>query len=146
MSHSIDQFPSLCSLLREALGDKLTPNAQTLLEMCSEDVVFEFPYHPPGFQERVEGRTALEAYLPTVSKLISIESRTLNHAFISVKGDMAAIEFSCRGHSQETNARYDQDYVSIIELNDGRISRYRDYWNPLVVLSAIESAPSADSH
>jgi len=146
MSHSIDQFPSLSSLLREALRDKLASQAQTLLEMCSEDVVFEFPYHPPGFQARVEGRRALEAYLPTVSKLISIESMTLNHAFISAEGDMAAIEFSCKGHSPETKAPYDQDYVSIIELKDGRISRYRDYWNPLVVLSAIERAPSADNH
>ena len=59
---------------------------------------------------------------------------------------MAAIEFSCKGHSPQTGARYDQDYVSILELRDGRIARYRDYWNPLVALSAIESAPSADTH
>ena len=146
MSHSIDQFPSLSSLLRQALGDKLAPHAHTLLEMCAEDVVFEFPYHPPGFTQRLLGRTALEAYLPTVSKLISIESMTLKDAFISADGDRAAIEFSCKGHAPDTGARYDQDYVSILELEDGLISRYRDYWNPLVVLSAIASAPSADQH
>lgn len=144
MSKSIDQFPSLSTLLRQALGDALASDAQTLLEMCAEDVVFEFPYHPPGFTERLEGRAELEAYLLSVSKLISIESMTLKHAFISVGGDTAAIEFSCKGHSPDTGARYDQDYVSILELKDGRISRYRDYWNPLVVLSAIESAPSTD--
>lgn len=145
MSSSIDQFPSLSALLRQALGDALAPDAKTLLDMCAEDVVFEFPYHPPGFTGRLEGRAALEAYLPTVSKLISIESIAHHLAFISASGDMAAIEFSCKGHSPETGARYDQDYVSILELRDGRIARYRDYWNPLIVLSAIESAPSADT-
>lgn len=146
MSKSTDQFPSLSTLLRQALGEALASDADTLLEMCAEDVVFEFPYHPPGFTERLEGRAALETYLPTVSKLISIESMTLKHAFISGEGDAAAIEFSCKGHSPDTGARYDQDYVSIIELKNGRISRYRDYWNPLVVLSALESAPSAAKH
>jgi ketosteroid isomerase-like protein len=146
MSKSTDQFPSLSTLLRQALGEALASDADTLLEMCAEDVVFEFPYHPPGFTERLEGRAALETYLPTVSKLISIESMTLKHAFISAEGDAAAIEFSCKGHSPDTGARYDQDYVSIIELKNGRISRYRDYWNPLVVLSALESAPSAVEH
>ncbi|EKF61674.1 hypothetical protein QWE_00690 [Agrobacterium albertimagni AOL15] len=146
MSKSTDQFPSLSTLLRQALGEALAPDADTLLEMCAEDVVFEFPYHPPGFTERLEGRAALETYLPTVSKLISIESMTLKHAFISGEGDTAAIEFSCKGHSPDTGARYDQDYISIIELKNGRISRYRDYWNPLVVLSALESAPSAVKH
>ncbi|QQM29612.1 nuclear transport factor 2 family protein [Martelella lutilitoris] len=145
MSSSIDQFPSLSTLLRQALGDALALDASTLLDMCAEDVVFEFPYHPPGFTERLEGRAALEIYLPIVSKLISIESVTLHEAFISARGDMAAIEFSCKGHSPKTGARYDQDYVSIIGLRDGRITRYRDYWNPLVVLSAIEIAPSVDA-
>lgn len=143
MSHSIDEFPSLSALLREALGDKLAPNSQTLLEMCSEDVVFEFPYYPPGFTERLEGRTALEAYLPTVSNLISIESMTLHRAFMSSEGDLATIEFSCKGRSLETDARYDQDYVSILELKEGRITRYRDYWNPLIVLAAIANSSSA---
>lgn len=37
------------------------------------------------------------------------------------------------GHVIETGLPYRQSYISVIETRDGRIVRYKDYWNPLVV-------------
>ncbi len=41
------------------------------------------------------------------------------------------------GASKTSGARYDQDYVSVIDFLDGRISCYRDYWNPLIAQAAL---------
>ncbi|RUW31237.1 MULTISPECIES: nuclear transport factor 2 family protein [unclassified Mesorhizobium] len=141
MTTNHDLFPSLSALLRQALGDVLAPDARTFLDMCTDDILFEFPFTPPGGTSRLDGKAALEAYLPTVATLITIESMALGRVLVSAQSDAAAIEFSCKGYANQTGARYDQDYVSMLDLKDGRIARYRDSWNPLVVLAA-----SAGSH
>lgn len=138
---SNDVFPSLSSLLRQALGDLISAEATSFLDMCDQDIVFEFPYAPEGFNERLIGKAALEAYLPTVADLLTIESMSLSRAIIGSGSDAATIEFNCYGYSNATGARYDQTYVSVVDLKGGLIKRYRDYWNPIVLLSATEPSP-----
>ncbi|MBL4733431.1 MAG: hypothetical protein JKY82_12710 [Rhizobiaceae bacterium] len=36
-----------------------------------------------------------------------------------------------------TGARYDQNYISVVRVQGGRIVHYRDYWNPLILLEAV---------
>jgi len=139
-----DLFPSLSALLRQALGDLLAPDAKTFLDMCTDDVLFEFPFTPPAGISRLDGKAALEAYLPTVATLLTIESTALGRVFVSAQRDAAVIEFSCKGYANQTGARYDQDYVSVLDLKDGRIARYRDYWNPLIVLAASGGSHAAN--
>jgi ketosteroid isomerase-like protein len=141
MTNTIDAFPSLSSLLRQALGDLLSAEATSFLDMCDDNIVFEFPYAPEGFTERLVGKAALQAYLPTVADLLTIESMSLNRVIIAAGSEAATIEFSCKGYSNETGARYDQIYVSVVDLKGGLITRYRDYWNPLILLSATKSSP-----
>ncbi|MGL5059994.1 MAG: nuclear transport factor 2 family protein [Microcoleus sp.] len=35
-----------------------------------------------------------------------------------------------------TNRHYQQDYVMRLETKDGKIVRYREYWNPIPALEA----------
>lgn len=141
MTDKTDAFPSLSSVLRKALGDLVSAEATSLLDMCDDNIVFEFPYAPEGFTVRLVGKEALKAYLPTVADLLTIESITLSRVIIAADSEAAMIEFSCKGYSNQTGARYDQVYVSVVELQAGRITRYRDYWNPLVLLSATKTSP-----
>lgn len=141
MTSTADVFPSLSSLLRQALGDLVSSEATSFLDMCDDNIVFEFPYAPEGFTERLVGKPALEAYLPTVADLLTIESMNVNRVIVATGSDAATIEFSCKGYSNETGARYDQIYVSVVDLKGGLITRYRDYWNPLILLSATKPSP-----
>ena len=141
MTSTADVFPSLSSLLRQALGDLVSSEATSFLDMCDDTIVFEFPYAPVGLTERLVGKSALEAYLPTVADLLTIESMSLSRVIVAAGSEAATIEFSCKGYSKETGARYDQVYVSVLDLNGGLITRYRDYWNPLILLSATKPSP-----
>ncbi len=38
------------------------------------------------------------------------------------------------GRLVETGAPYDMTYIAVVTVRDGRITNYRDYWNPLAVL------------
>ena len=52
-------------------------------------------------------------------------------------GDSTIFEASCQGRGANTGLAYDQDYISVVTLKDGRIARYADYWNPLVLVHAL---------
>jgi uncharacterized protein len=145
MTTKADQFPSLSALLREGLGDALSSGGETFLDLMTDDVTFEFPFPVPNGVEVIEGKEALAAYLPKVGELFTIESMTLDRTILSADRRNAVLEFTAKAYSNETGGRYDQTYVSVLDLTDGRISRYRDYWNPLIVLSATGGADAVNT-
>ena len=52
----------------------------------------------------------------------------------TVDPDVAAIEMTATGKIKDTGEPYDQSYVVVLTAREGRIIRYRDYWNPLKAL------------
>lgn len=135
-----DKFDSFSDLLRAALGDRLA-TADGLLDMFTEDVLFEFPYAPDGLPDRLEGTAALAAHLERLGPLLSFGPMELGN--VHAVGETVIFEFSCTGQGVETGAPYNQAYISVVTLREGRIARYRDYWNPLVVLTALGGTEAA---
>jgi uncharacterized protein len=135
-----DKFDSFSDLLRAALGDRLA-DADSLIGLFTDDVVFEFPYAPDGLPKRLHGTAALAAHLDKLGPLLSFGQMQLGSVYAA--GDTVIFEFSCSGQGVQTGAPYDQAYISVVTLRDGRIAHYRDYWNPLVVLTALGGAKAA---
>jgi uncharacterized protein len=135
-----DKFDSFSDLLRAALGDRLDP-ADSLLGLFADDVVFEFPYAPDGLPRRLDGTAALAAHLEALGPLLSFGPMELGN--VHTDGATVIFEFSCSGEGVATGAPYNQAYISVVALRDGRIARYRDYWNPLVVLTALGGTEAA---
>lgn len=135
-----DKFYSFADLLRGALADRLVP-ADDMAELFTDDIIFEFPFAPEGMPKRLDGRVALADHMARLGPLLTFGQMVLRDVHPS--GNTMILEFSCSGRGTETGAPYDQDYVSVITLRDGRIARYRDYWNPLIVLSALGGAEAA---
>ena len=104
-----------------------------LLGLCADDVVFEFPFAPPGRPARVEGKPALGDYLKALSGRMRIEGVSDMEIHETVKPDVAIIEMTMTGTVTATGAPYEQSYVVVLTVRDGLIARYRDYWNPLRV-------------
>lgn len=135
-----DKFDSFSGLLRGALGDRLDAGPE-MVDLFCEDVVFEFPYAPEGLPCRLEGLSALADHLTRLGPMLELREFTL-HA-VHPAGETVIFEFSCRGEGAATGLPYDQDYISVVTLREGRIARYRDYWNPLIVLHALGGAEAA---
>jgi ketosteroid isomerase-like protein len=51
-------------------------------------------------------------------------------------------EFESRGVALATQRPYNQTYISVVETDNGKISRYVDFWNPLVAMTALGDDPS----
>lgn len=136
MNDPQDTFSSFSALLRQALGDHLAADATTFVQMMAEDSVMDFPYAPPGMVTRLEGRAAIQRHLATLVGLIQFDEM-IDLVVHRTEADTFVLEFGCTGRGVKTGLPYSQRYISVITLKDGRISRYRDYWNPLVVLEAM---------
>jgi ketosteroid isomerase-like protein len=133
-------FQGFSAMLRAALGDRLAPHATSFVEMMADDGVIEFPYAPPGLPRRLDGRAAVKAHLERLVGLIDITRMVGLVTHRTVDPDVVILEFGCEGRAVGNEKPYNQRYISVITLKNGLISHYTDYWNPLVVLDAMDPA------
>ena len=134
------KFNTFGDLLKGALGSALIAT-DDVLNLFAEDVAFEFPYAPDGFPKGFDGRDRLAAHLARLGPLLVFDRFDLEASHIA--GDTAVLEFTCKGRGVDTGIAYDQTYISVVTLRGGRIARYKDYWNPLVVLAALGGIEAA---
>ncbi|WP_433753271.1 nuclear transport factor 2 family protein [Paenibacillus amylolyticus] len=45
-------------------------------------------------------------------------------------------ELTCKGRSLVTGKPYNQTYISVVSHSNGKITHYKDYWNPMIVLES----------
>lgn len=102
-----------------------------MVDLCTDDVVFEFPFAPAGRPTRVEGKPALADYLKGVAGRASVEGVSSLEVHETVKPEVAIIEMTLTGTVTATGAPYARSYISVLTVRDGLIAHYRDYWNPL---------------
>ncbi|MCG7625051.1 nuclear transport factor 2 family protein [Epibacterium sp. Ofav1-8] len=140
--HPISSFGAM---LRIAMGEALAEDAgDDVLAMCAEDIVFEFPYAPEGAVAYLRGKDRMRAYLARIGPLLDFDG--LSHPVVHrVEGGACFIlEFSCKGRGAAGD--YDQVYISVITLKEGRIRHYKDYWNPSFLLKPIGGAEVLRAH
>ncbi len=132
------------AVARQAFLDHLdhltSGRADEWAALFTEDGVLEFPYAPPGYPTRLQGRDELRAHMANFPKAFRIEMKDVR-IHETVDPTLVIAELRCEGVALETGRPYDQTYISVVETWDGRISRYVDYyWNPLVAMEALGSA------
>jgi ketosteroid isomerase-like protein len=131
-----DPKPTILTVMREALGERIDPSAVNFIEMMSEDFVMEFPYARPGMKTRIEGRPAVVSYLMTVSQGVSVD--TIDNVVVHETSDpeVVIVEFEAHGAALKVGEPYEQRYISVIRARGGRMIHYKDYWNPIQGLKA----------
>jgi len=140
----IDPVQSFSAMLRQTLGEHLDPRAETFVEMVAEDGVMEFPFALPS-PRRVEGREALAAHIAFLAGRIEFlgVSDVVKHS--TGDPEVFILEFAGAGRAVATGEPFEQRYISVIRLRDGRIAHYRDYWNPIAVLRTMRGRAFVES-
>ena len=106
------------------------------LSLFSEDAVFEFPYAPAGYTQRLAGMEEIRNYMYEFPKLMNILS--FSSPDLIVYKDTIVAEYTCDAVMTGTGKPYRQTYISVINIRDGKITRFKDYWNPMIVLEAVK--------
>jgi ketosteroid isomerase-like protein len=109
----------------------------TALACFSPDAVQEMPFAPPGFPTRLDGIDALRRQyggLPDAYASMRFDV-TARHAMADP--EWALLEYHGT-ISQQDGSRYDNDYAGLFQVIDGRITLFREYFNPLVLQAAFD--------
>lgn len=128
---------SAVSLLDIQLKSLLAGDVEGWLSVWHPEGVFEFPFAPDGYNKKLEGIEAISEYMAGFPDKINITKFTKHEVFERADGTEAAIEFTCEGVVVQTGRKYHQHYFSVIKTKGGKITLYRDFWNPLVAMKAF---------
>ena len=110
------------------------------IELWAEDGVLEFPFAPAGRRSRYVGRAEILGYMKATAARMEARIKSEGLDYFELRPMQApssfCLEMAVKGRVLQTDAPYLQKYISIIETSSGRISLYREYWNPLVSIDA----------
>ena len=107
------------------------------LDLFTPDAILEFPFAPAGMPTQVQGTEALRAHMTPFPDTFDVEFVDLEFHETTDPGLVIA---ECRsiGRAVPTGKPYEQTIIAIVYTDDeGRITRFRDYWNPLVAIEAL---------
>ncbi|PQP85589.1 nuclear transport factor 2 family protein [Paenibacillus sp. AR247] len=101
------------------------------INLFAEDIVFEFPYAQEPNPKRLKGKAALKEYLEKLGKVLEITSFTSPVIHVAAGSPVFFAQFGASGKNLVTGRPYEQSYISVVEVLNGKIVHYQDYWNPL---------------
>jgi ketosteroid isomerase-like protein len=99
------------------------------MKMYTDDAVHEFPFAPEGRPARLEGKSAIAEYMKELPARVALDS--FDDVRAREAGDELIVEANGRGKRVGSSAPFDMQYVWFITHENGRVSRFRDYMNPL---------------
>jgi uncharacterized protein len=137
--------PTILTIMKEALGDRVDPSAASFVDMMAEDFVMEFPYARPGMRTWIQGRKAVVSYLMTVGEGVSIEAVDNVVVHDTADPEVVIVEFDGHGRALKVGEPYEQRYISVIRARGGKLVHYKDYWNPIQGLKAQRGSAAVEA-
>ncbi len=112
-------------------------------DLLADDVVFDYVITVPDYPKHTVGRSAIvELYRPYGDAFV------LDRCFdLAVHHDREAgvvvLEYASEGRVVPTGAPYANRYISVLTLVNRKVTRWRDYLDPIAVFDAIGWPPRA---
>ncbi|SFY47716.1 nuclear transport factor 2 family protein [Streptomyces sp. F-1] len=125
---------SPAELYRHGLRLLLDKDIPAWVGLWAKDGLMEFPFAPEGWPRRLAGKEAVAAYMRHYPDHIDLRDFTDLRIHETTDPETIVAEMRGVGRLVETGAPYDMTYIAVVTVRDGRITGYRDYWNPLAVL------------
>jgi ketosteroid isomerase-like protein len=116
-------------------------DGEHFFDFLSDDVVFEYIVTVPDYPGRVEGRANLIELYRGYGDSFYLDSCGDLAAYHDREASVVVLEYSSHGRAVATQARYENQYISVITIRDRAITHWRDYLNPLTVLAALAADP-----
>jgi ketosteroid isomerase-like protein len=106
----------------------------------AEDAVFESRYHFPGWPLTIRGRANLMASLSGYGKTIKLHSGDALVLHRSQDSRVVILEYEVHGKILSTGAPYDNRLISVVTIENRKITHWRDYMDSLAAWTALNSA------
>ncbi|MCA6091093.1 nuclear transport factor 2 family protein [Streptomyces sp. SCA3-4] len=123
-------------LYRHGLRLLLDKDIAAWVDLWDENGIFEFPFAPEGRPKRLEGKAAVAAYMRGYPDHIDLHDFPHVEIHQTTAPETIVVEMRGVGRWVGTESPFDMSYIAVVTVENGLITHYRDYWNPLVVQNA----------
>jgi uncharacterized protein len=148
------------SVLNDELRAKNIAIAERVVRTCgnlrpedvredfSEDAVLALPYAPVGTPKETVGRDEVVRYIAQLRDYIPA-GIFVDHDFDTLAGDptLVVARYSATTNLLTTGRPYENTYVTLITVRDGKVTRYEEFFNPINWLVAqggsMSTAPAS---
>ncbi|MGW2133216.1 nuclear transport factor 2 family protein [Streptomyces coelicoflavus] len=124
---------SPADLYRHSLRLLLDKDISAWVALWAEDGLMEFPFAPEGWPRRLEGKEAIADYMRHYPDHIDLHDFPDLRIHRTTDPQTIVAEMRGTGRLVESGAPLDMTYIAVVNVRDGHITSYRDYWNPLAV-------------
>ena len=121
-------------------GLKEFVDGEHYFDTLADDAWFEFRYKFPGWPQTVRGRSDLMALYSGYGSNIRLHRGDALLVHPSTDGRTVTLEYEVHGTILATGAPYDNRFVSIVTVENRKITRWRDYMDSLAAWTALNSA------
>jgi ketosteroid isomerase-like protein len=121
-------------IIKEGLAGLV--DGEDYFDLLSEDVVFEYVISVPGYPRRVVGRQNIATLYSGYGDYMMLTSADNLRVHRDRESSVVVLEYEVHGTSVQTGRPYDNRFVSVITVNGGKVTHWRDYLDPVAVFDA----------
>ena len=114
--------------IRAYFGLIATGDVDALAQHWHEDIVFEAPFSFTGKPSRTVGKQAVYDRLSTSYGLVSMAFH-ISEIYELTDPDRFLVEYDSDGNMLGSGEQYQNSYITLVEMRDGLISRFREFYD-----------------
>lgn len=103
----------------------------------ADDAVFELPFAPAAYPQRLVGKAAIHEYVKDYAKHIDLQRFLDITVHPTQDPSTLVVEAEVEGRVTANWPALPNYYVWVYTEGNGKIVRQRDYWNPSAVIDAL---------
>jgi len=111
-------------------------DGEDFFDLLADEVVFEYVISVPGYPRRVEGRQGVIDLYRGYDDYMSVRAADHLRVYRDLEASVVVLEYEVHGVSVLTGRPYDNRFVSIVTVEDGKVTHWRDYLDPVAVFDA----------
>lgn len=127
------------AILDRHLANIALPTEEQDHSIYAENVVSEFPYAPDGFTTRLEDLAGLAKFLAAIGGFS--KDRAVENLEVGDYGSGIVGTFDSHFTLRESGKRVRIPMVMFFDVENGRVVRFREYYDPVRVLKAFGEYP-----
>ena len=106
-------------IIREGLEGLV--DGEDYFDLLADDVVFEYVISVPGYPRRVAGRQNIIDLYRGYGDFMTVRSADNLRVYRDREASVVVLEYEVHGESAQTGRPYDNRFVSIVTVKDGKI-------------------------
>ena len=122
----------------------LANDLSALGQLSADEVIIEAPFAPPGRPHRFEGREQFLAYARPLQAAFPGRFEEFRNVVIHDTADPQVIiaEYELSGTVTTTGQRACASFIAVLQVRDGKITRWREYQDTLRIAAAVGQLPA----